>query len=146
MSYFSSELLAELWARAERARGNLAERRPDASWLDVYNLCIGLASLIPVPGAAAAFIASCKIGKIVMAAIDAYEAFKDTEAGDVLLKLKETAMGFKEWKEQLDAVRGVGSAAAVDMLSASASASGVLVVKFCALTAKLRVFHMLICF
>jgi hypothetical protein len=126
VSYFSSELLAELWARAERARGNLAELKPDASWHDVYNVCIGLASLIPVPGAAAAFIASCKIGEMVMSAIDAYESFKDSPAGEVLLQLKDTVMGVKEWKEQLDAVRGVGSAGAVDSTAAAASGSGAL--------------------
>ena len=126
VSYFSSELLAELWARAERARGNLAELKPDASWHDVYNVCIGLASLIPVPGAAAAFIASCKIGKMVMSAIDAYQSFKDSPAGEILLQLKETVMGVQEWKEQVDAVRGVASAGAVDSTAAAASGSGTL--------------------
>lgn len=41
-------LLAELWARAELALGNLAERIP------VYNgwTCVDLPSLLPMPGAA----------------------------------------------------------------------------------------------
>ena len=124
MSFFSSELLAELWARAERARGNLAERAPDATVKDVYNICVGLASLIPIPGGAAAFIASCKIGKMVMSAIDAYQAFKDSQAGEILFQLKDTLLGLQEWKEGLDAVRGVGSSGDVDALSAAATGSG----------------------
>jgi hypothetical protein len=119
VAYFSSELLSELWARSERARGNLSQKAPDASWKDAYNLCIGLASLIPIPGAAAAFMASCKIGKLVMTAIDAYQKLKDTKVGEVLFQVKDTALGLKEWKEGLDAARGVGSAGEVDTLSSA---------------------------
>ena len=112
--YFSSELLAEMWARVERARGNLAELKPDASWHDVYNICVGMASLIPVPGAAAAFMASCEIGQIILAAIESYQLFKETPAGEMLLQLKDTVMGLKEWKAGIDAARGGGRAGTVD--------------------------------
>ena len=130
VDYFSSELMAELWARAERARGHIAEPTPSASWHDVYNLCIGLASLIPIPGAAAAFMASCKIGKIVMSAIDAYQSFKDSEAGEILLQFKETAMGLKVWRQNCEAVRNVHYAGTVDtvpVVAASGSGAGVCV-------------------
>ena len=121
VGFFESELLAELQARAERARGNLAALKADASLKDVYNILIGLVSLIPIPGAAAAFMASCKIGQMV---INAYDTLKDTPTGDMLLQLKNTVLGMGRWKEQLDAVRGVGSAGSVETTAAAASGSG----------------------
>ncbi len=124
--FFESELQAELWARAERARGNLAEAKPDPSLKDVYNIFIGLASLIPIPGVAVAFMASCKIGQMVKSAIDVYQSFKGTAATDILMQLKETVVGLDEWKEKLDELRGVDRAGAVDTLAAAVSSgSGV---------------------
>ena len=125
VGFFESELLAELQARAERARGNLVERKPDPSLKDVYNILIGLVSLIPIPGAAAAFMASCKIGQMVIKAIDAYDTFKDTPTGEMLLQWKNTVLGMGRWKEQLDSVRGVGSAGSIETTDAAALGSGI---------------------
>lgn len=124
VDYFESELRAELWARDERARGNLAELKPDASLKDVYNIFIGLTSLIPIPGAAAAFMASCKIGQMVVSAIEAYDTFKDSPAGEMLLQLKDTVIGVKEWKEKFDAARGISSASAAAMGPTVAALAG----------------------
>lgn len=99
VSYFASELLAELWARAERARGNLADTKPDSSLRDAFNMCIGLASLIPVPGAAAAFVASCQIVKMVVAAINAYRSVKDAAGSDMMSQLASSVAALKAWRE-----------------------------------------------
>ncbi len=74
VDFFASELQAELWARAERARGNLTELKPDPTLKDVFHICVGIASLIPIPGCAAAFIASCKIGRF---AVDTWKSFQE---------------------------------------------------------------------
>lgn len=126
MNFFETELKNELWVRSEQARGDLTERKPAASWKDFYHIGVGLASLIPIPGAAAAFMASCKIGQMVMSAMDVCHSFKDTQAGEILLQLKDTVAGLMEWKESFDDTRGVGSAGNVDVLSSSASGTGML--------------------
>ncbi len=60
IDFFVKEFMSEIWYLEESTRGNLA-KRAEPSMAMLFNVACALVSLVPVPGAVIAFVASQKV-------------------------------------------------------------------------------------